>query len=95
MREVTFDELHGWVRKNMHHTWYHGDGPSGFDPGDGGSLAMKYINFSLDTRDMKVFRITLSGFGGKDFDFRDGGDGSILDAAQEYLDKRADARGKK
>ena len=48
---------------------------------------MKYIRFNLDTRDMKIFCIEAHGLG-RDFvaDFRDEGEGSILDELQRRLD---------
>lgn len=90
MKPVSMQELTDWVEKNKNHTWYMGDG-GGYDaivdPDKPGSIAIKYLTFSLDTRDMKVYHVNAERLGVK-CDFRDPGEGTILDkldgAIQEY-----------
>jgi hypothetical protein len=87
MRAVTMREVTEWVEKNEHHTWSIDDG-GGFDPSSGGSPIIKYLSFNLDTRDMKIFRISCDRLEGSPFDFRNEGEGSILDAMDRSLKKR-------
>ena len=84
MRSVSVKELTDWIDKNKNHTWSFND-PDYLDK----TLRMKYINFSIDTRDMNVWMLTIRGIG-DEFYVRDDNkeDGkTILDAAQEFLDK--------
>ena len=81
-RPVSMQELTDWVEKNKHRTWH-------FENfGNGPSLEIKYLDFCLDTRDMKVFTIGVRGLG-EDFscDFREEFDGSILDLLEHKLDQ--------
>lgn len=83
MRGVTLKELTDWVEKNKHHTWMF----ENFDPNKKASLSIKYLRFSLDTRDMHVWSLEASG-PGDNFSVRDdndGGDRTILDALDDWL----------
>ena len=84
MRAVSIKELTDWIDKNKKHTWNFKDKNYSKK-----TLRMKYIDFSLDTRDMNVWMLTISGMR-DEFHVRDDNkeDGkTILDAAQEFLDK--------
>lgn len=88
MRGVTFEELSKWLKKNDHHTW-------NFDNKTlkkviKSTLKIKYLEFSIDTRDMHIWSINISGMG-EEFFIRDDNkdDGrTILDAAQDWLGEK-------
>jgi hypothetical protein len=79
-------ELTEWVDRNQHRTWHW--------PNFGKtklSLEIKYLSFSLDTRDMTVWSLSYSGLGGggKEIhirDTRDDGDWTILNELEKNLD---------
>jgi hypothetical protein len=87
-KEVSLQELVDWVKKNEHRTWWRGPKQdlSGFDKR---TLEMKYLRFNLDTRDMKVFSISVEGFTDTSgVDFReDDRDWTVLDLLEAKLDK--------
>lgn len=89
LKEITIKELADWIKKNKHVTWHISTfGKSSDKPGQHRG---KYITFRLDTRDMKIFRLELEGMGDSIVvDFRDGGEGNILDE----LDRRLTEDGK-
>jgi len=85
LKEISLTQLTKWIKKNKHVTWsLESWGSHGI--GKPGRLRGKYINFALDTRDMKIFRLTLRG-AGPDIavDFRDEGEGNLLDALDRIL----------
>lgn len=81
MRSVTLKELADWIDKNQNHTWNF-ERPN-YQESD---LRIKYLDFSLDTRDMTVWRVETKG-AGKDLFFRDDSDKgeTILDALDKAL----------
>jgi hypothetical protein len=85
LKEVTIQELAKWVESNPQIRW----SPENFGPNEHnkpGHLRGKYIRFNLDTRDMKVFRCSLEGAGDEIVaDFRDNGEGTILDELDRRL----------
>ncbi len=84
-RSVTPEQFVEWVRTNEHRTWSHA---KGFVPG--AYPRIKYFYPCLDTRDMKIFRITTKSM---DYvvDFRDEFDGNILEQLEDLMlqDKNA------
>lgn len=86
LKEISLSQLNAWIKKNKHITW----SPESFgsSPSKPGSLRGKYIDFNLDTRDMKIFRLTLRGAGENIVvDFRDPGEGTLLDQLDRILAK--------
>ena len=84
-RPVTLQQLQDWVKANEGRTWYW----DRLDKAQKLSLEIKYLIFSLDTRDMEVWKISVDG--ANDIHVRDGEDfdGTIL----ELLDKKLDSKG--
>lgn len=87
LKEITIAQLGAWIKKNPQITW----GPNSWGSeqhGKPGHLRGKYIRFNLDTRDMKIFNLTLSG-AGEDIviDFRDEGEGNLLDQLERIFAK--------
>jgi len=84
-KEVTIEEFAKWASNNKNYTWYHGKG-GGFDFGGTNCPFIKYMRPALDTRDMKVYRIECDR---KEYttDFRDEGEGTILDILSAKLEK--------
>lgn len=89
LRQVTLREVEAWLKANPHVTW---SAESWGIQDKPGAKRAKYIELRLDTRTMTIFRIELTGTGGKTItiDFRDGKDGSLLDE----LDRRLTEDGK-
>lgn len=89
-KEVTVLELADWIEKNKHRCWAWDDPEYMKIPRSKKTLEIKYLNFSLDTRDMKIFHIDIRG-AGDDFavDFRDDNNNekSILDLLELKLKK--------
>lgn len=85
-KEVTLQQLQDWIEKNEHRTWFW-DGPT---PCDDRTLEIKYLRFSLDTRDMKIFTVSIEGAGPNRFaDFRDDDkDWTILDLLESRLEPK-------
>lgn len=82
--EITLQELQQWIDKNQHRTWKHNSNV----PTDRRTLEVKYLRFSLDTRDMKIFNIVTDGFGDCSADFRDDDkDWTLLDLLDSKLKK--------
>lgn len=82
MRGVTLEELVEWVKKHEKHTWNHS---AEFIKS---SLRIKYLEFSLDTRDMKVWHVAANGSSGNEISIRDDNDGdhkTILDGLEFAL----------
>lgn len=87
LKEISINQLAAWIKKNPQVTW----GPKSWGSeqhGKPGHLRGKYIDFNLDTRDMKIFRLTLRG-AGEDIvvDFRDEGEGTLLDQLERIFAK--------
>lgn len=82
---VTVKQLADWVEKNKSRTW---NWPS-IGKGKELTLEMKYIYFSLDTRDMEIWYIRTEG-GGHPIEVsdKDEFDGTILDLLEKRLDER-------
>jgi hypothetical protein len=81
-REVTLQELQDWIEKNKHRTWNHSQDTT-FEKR---TLECKYIRFSLDTTDMKIFHIDVAGLGNSSIHFRDDDkDWSVLDLLDSKL----------
>lgn len=81
---VTMQQLTDWVEKNKHRTWNH---DSMFKSKKRSSFEIKYIDFTLDTRDMKVFGIRTRSFADLAVDFREDFDGNILELLEQKLEK--------
>lgn len=82
---VTMAQLTEWVEKNKHRTW---NIPRSFKKEDGykqRTFEIKYIDFVLDTRDMKVFRLSTRSFANLECDFREDFNGTILDLLEHKL----------
>ena len=80
-RSVTMNQLTEWLETNKFRTWQF----ENFGE-DHATLEIKYLRFNLDTRDMKIFRISIDGIGeDKAVDFRDKFDGNILDQLSSML----------
>lgn len=68
MKGVTLQELSDWVEKNKERTWHF----EGFkDHKKERTLEIKYLSFSLDTRDMMVWTVEVEGMGGSVYSVRD------------------------
>lgn len=87
MRSVTLDELKKWLKKNAHRTWafdnFHPDKKDR-------TLQIKYLTFSLDTRDMRVWVVGFEGLGNREVakairDTNDNDGKTILDELDEKL----------
>jgi len=80
---VTMQQLTDWVEKNRHRTW-------NFDEKNMRkklTMEIKYLHFTLDTRDMKIFHLSTRGAGIEfDVDFRDEFTGTILESLEKKLD---------
>lgn len=77
-------ELSEWVEKNRHRTWHW---PSHMK-GERLTLEIKYLEFSLDTRDMTVWRLSTAGRGPEVVirDTKETGDWTILNELEAKLD---------
>lgn len=82
-KEVSLSQLREWIKKNEGRTWFW-RGPT---PHEKRTLEIKYLTFSLDTRDMRVFHIKVRGLGDEfTVDFRDDKkDWTLLDLLQSKL----------
>lgn len=83
-KAVSLKEFTDWIDKNIHRTWNHGPKMSKLMSR---SLEIKYFYPSIDTRDMKVFHIRISGWGDDwDVNHCDKFDGTILELLEKKLD---------
>jgi hypothetical protein len=85
LKEITLKELHDWIEKNKHITW----DVTSFNQDTlkkPGHLKGKYIDFSIDTRSMRIFSLRLRGVGTPiDIHINEPGEGTILDALDQKL----------
>lgn len=83
MRGVTIQELTKWLRKNEHRTWaFENFGKKG------STLEIKYLDFSIDTRDGMIWRVAIRGSGADEVAIRDDNERdkkTILDKLEEGL----------
>jgi hypothetical protein len=89
-REVSLTELNEWLAKNLQRTWAWEPGLTDktiFDAPKPHTKEIKYMNFALDTRDGRIFHITINGSGpDQAVDFRDDEkDWSLLDLLDSKL----------
>ena len=85
-KEITLEDLTAWIDKNKHRTW---NWESILDVKNK-TLQVKYLRFNLDTRDMKIFHISVEGMGSTiSVDFREDFEGNLL----EELERKLDANG--
>lgn len=80
-RPVTLKECHEWLKKHESHTWSHNRKVTSKRP----YLAIKYIEFGMDTRDWVVWKITGSGTEEFSVTTHDEFDGTILELLEERL----------
>ena len=92
-KAVNLKQLTEWVRGNLDLTWFVGKDSFGEHNFSKSSLQIKYMDIVLDTRDMKVFSISVRGMGrklnvnhGEDFE------GSILELLSEKLKAEREQR---
>lgn len=81
-------ELTDWIERNKWRTWNWENKMAGKDL----TLEIKYLEFSLDTRDLTVWSVSASGLGGGDTvvsirDTSDTGRITILDELESKLNK--------
>lgn len=83
-KPVTIEQLGAWVKKNEHRTWNISNWKKGAKQR---TFEVKYIDFTLDTRDMKIFRLSTRSFADLEADFREEFDGTILELLEDKLEK--------
>lgn len=81
---VSVEQLAAWIKKNEHRTWSHANISKGKKMS---TFEVKYIDFCLDTRDMKIFRLSTRSFSNVEADFREDFDGNILELLEKKLDE--------
>lgn len=82
-KPVTMQELTDWVKANEHRTWHWPKITNGLKS----TMEIKYLSFSLDTRDMEVWSISVEG-AGPDYHAcdKDEFDGTILELLESKLE---------
>lgn len=83
-KPVSLQELQDWVKANEHRTWYW----PRLKKKKTLTLEIKYLNFSLDTRDMDLWRIWVDG-SNREFDCskHDEFEGTILELLEQKMNK--------
>lgn len=84
MLPVKLEDIHFWLEQHPEHTWNY-TGVIG-EHRVHRTKAVKYLTLSFDTRSMDIYRLTASGLRGEIVvDFRDVGEGNILDGLDRAI----------
>ncbi len=85
-KPVNLQQLRDWLNANEHRTWNH-RAYMGIGGGKKKTFEIKYLHFTLDTRDGKIFQLSGRGLSGEfAIDFRDDEkEWTLLEALEERL----------